>query len=443
MNSSFEDLKAKAQNFIDLLLKADFTSATNMFDDQMKIALNEAKLQETWINTIAEAGALLQLNPTRTAEMEGYKIVIIRCDFQRTIIDVQVVFNEQGQISGLNFIPTNIEYHAPDYADKSAFNETEVTIGEGKWALPGTLTVPNGSGPFPGLILVHGSGPNDRDETIGPNKTFKDLAWGLASKGIAVLRYDKRTLTHIKQLTPDLVEKMTAKEEVIDDALLAVNLMRKTEGIDPKRVFYLGHSLGATLAPRVGQQDNELAGIIIMAGGTRSIEETILDQYTYLYNLSGKITEQQKAELDALKEKVDKLKDPKFIENISRQDLPLGMPVAYWKDLHNHDPVTIVKTLDMPILVLQGGRDYQVLESKDFKGWKDALNQKTNATFKLFKKLNHLFIAGEGKSTPQEYMVEGHVEKDVIDSIVQWIKKNTLLLKNSRLNTFDKIRTDT
>lgn len=421
--NSLEDLKGIAQNFIDLLIKADFKSATNMFDDQMKIALNEDKLQETWINTIAEAGALLQLNPTDTAEMEDYKIVIIRCDFQRAIINVQVVFNKQGEISGLNFIPMNVEYHAPDYVDKSAFHEIEVTIGEGKWALPGTLTVPDGSGPFPGLVLVHGSGPNDRDETIGPNKIFKDLAWGLASKGIAVLRYDKRTLTHIKQLTPDLVEKMTAKEEVIDDALLAVELMRKTEGIDPKRVFYLGHSLGATLAPRVGQQDNELAGIIIMAGITRSIEETILDQYTYLYNLDGKITNQQKAELNVLKEKVDKLKDPEFIENISRDDLPLGMPVAYWKDLHDHDPVTIVKTLDMHILVLQGGRDYQVLESMDFKEWKDALNQKTNVEFKLFPKLNHLFIVGEGKSTPQEYMVEGHVEKDVIDSIEQWMKK--------------------
>ena len=118
---------------------------------------------------------------------------------------------------------------------------------------------------------------------------------------------------------------------------------------------------------------------------------------------------------------MDKLKDPKFIENISRQDLPLAMPVAYWKDLHNHDPVAAVKTLNIPILVLQGGRDYQVLESKDFKGWKDALNNKKNAAFKVFPELNHLFIAGEGKSSPQEYMVEGHVENEVIDSIVQWI----------------------
>ncbi len=422
MNSQFEDLKTEAQNFVGLLLKGDFKSATSRFDDQMKIALDEAKLQETFINTIAEAGALLQLNPTTTTEMEGYKIVIIRCDFQRVIIDIQVVFNEQGQISGLNFIPTNIEYHAPDYVNESAFHEVDVTIGDDEWAIPGTLTIPDGSGPFPGLILVHGSGPNDRDETIGPNKTFKDLAWGLTSCGIAVLRYDKRTYKHAKELTEDQIENMTVKEEVIDDALLAINLMRKTEGIDPKNVFLLGHSLGATLAPRIAQQDNELPGIIIMAGMTRTIEEAILDQFTYLYNLEGKITEQQKAELDDLKDKVERLKDPKFVENISKQDLPLGMPVAYWKDLHKYDPVSTVKTLNTAILVLQGGRDYQVLESKDFKGWKDALNSRENATFKLFPKLNHLFIAGEGKSTPHEYMVEGHVEKEVIDSIVQWIK---------------------
>jgi dienelactone hydrolase len=422
MNSSFEDLKAKAQNFIDLLLKGDFTSATSRFDDQMKIALNEAKLQETWIKTITEAGTLLQLNPSRTAEMEDYQMVIIRCDFQRAIIDVQVVFNEQGQISGLNFIPTNIEYHAPDYVNKSAFYETEVTIGEGKWALPGTLTVPDGSGPFPGVVLVHGSGPNDRDETIGPNKTFRDLAWGLATRGIAVLRYDKRTYTHAQQFIPEVVEKLTAKEEVLDDALLAIDLMRQQPEVDPERVFMLGHSLGATLAPRLGQMDPELAGIIIMAGITRPLEDTILDQFTYLYHLSGEITDQQKAELADLQLKVDKVKGLESSDHILSQDLPLGISVAYWMDLREHNVVDAVKTLKMPILVLQGGRDYQVLETEDFKGWKDALKNRDNATFELFPKLNHLFLAGEGKSTPQEYMVEGHVEKDVIDSIVEWMK---------------------
>jgi hypothetical protein len=322
----------------------------------------------------------------------------------------------------LNLIPTNIEYHAPDYVNKSAFHETEVTIGEGKWALPGTLTVPDGSGPFPGVVLVHGSGPNDRDETIGPNKTFRDLAWGLASRGIAVLRYDKRTFIHAKQFTPEIVEKLTAKEEVVDDALLAIELMRRTKDIDPKKVFMLGHSLGATLAPRLGQMDPELAGIIIMAGITRPLEDTILDQFTYLYHLSGEITDQQKPELADLKVKVDKVKDLESSDDILSQDLSLGISVAYWTDLREHNVVDAVKTLKMPILVLQGGRDYQVLETEDFKGWKDALKNRDNATFQLFPKLNHLFLAGEGKSTPQEYMVEGHIESDVIDSIVQWME---------------------
>jgi len=410
-----------AQEFIDQLIQGDFKGAAAKFDEPMKTALDENKLWESWQNIIADAGVLLQITPKKTTEMEGYKIVVIKCQFQRSDVDIQVVFNKKGQISGLNFTPLQTVYNPPAYVNESAFHEVEVTLGEGKWALPGTLTIPAGSGRFPGVVLVHGSGPNDRDESIGPNKTFRDLAWGLASKGIAVLRYDKRTFKHAKELTPDLIEKMTVKEEVIDDALLAVELMRQTEGINPKRVFLLGHSLGATLAPRIGQKDQELAGLIIMAGITRSLEETILDQYTYLYSLEGTMTKEQKAELESLKEKVAHLKDPE--DKISRQDLPLGVPIAYWLDLREHNVLDAAKALKMPILVIQGGRDYQVLEEKDFENWKTALKQKKNASFKLFPKLNHLFIAGEGKSTPQEYMIEGHVEKEVIDSIVQWIGK--------------------
>jgi Dienelactone hydrolase and related enzymes len=418
---SFEDLKVLAQTFVGQLLQADFKAAVSRFDDQMKNAFSEAKLQESWQNMIMEAGTLLQMVPTSTAEAEGYKIVFIKCQFQRFDIDVQVVFNQQGQISGLNFTPVQMTYNPPEYVDESSFQEVDVTVGEGKWALQGTLSLPNGSGPFPGVVLVHGSGPNDRDETIGPNKTFRDIAWGLASKGIAVLRYDKRTFEHAKQLTSDQIEKMTVKEEVIDDALLAVQLMRRTENIDPKRVFLVGHSLGATIAPRIGQQDPDIAGLVIMAGITRSLEDTILDQFTYLYSLAGTMTEQQKADLESLKEKVARLKDPEISDDISPQDLPLGVPLNYWKDLRDHNVVDIIKTLDMCILVLQGERDYQVLETKDFKSWKAALKGRSNADFKLFPKLNHLFIEGEGKSSPQEYMIEGHVREDVVNTIAQWI----------------------
>ena len=419
---SLEELKSRAQMFVVQIVKGDFATATKTFDDQMKTTFNEAKLQESWQNIVEEAGSLIQLAPILTKEMDGYKIVVIRCNFQIFGIDVQVVFNEKAQISGLNFIPIQMAYNPPEYVNESAFHEVEVTVGEGKWALPGTLTIPNGSGPFPGLILVHGSGPNDRDETVGPNKTFRDLAWGLASKGIAVLRYDKRTFKHAKKLTPDMIVNMTVKEEVIDDALLAIQLMRKTEFIDSNRIFLLGHSLGATIAPRIGEKDTKLAGLIIMAGITRPLEDTILDQFTYIYSLTETITDQQKAELETLKAKVQKLKDPELSNTLTTQDMPLGIPVIYWRDLKENNPLDAVKNLSMPILILQGGRDYQVLKTKDYEGWKTALNRSKNATFKLFTRLNHLFIAGEGISTPQEYTVEGHVDKEVVDTIIQWIK---------------------
>jgi hypothetical protein len=423
MTASFEDLKPLAQEFVSQLLRFDFTSARDRFDDQMKSVLSETELQDSWMNLVKELGTLLFMDVESTSEVENYQMVVIRCHFQRAIVDVQLVFNDQQQISGLNFIPTQMEYHPSDYVEEDAFHEEEVTIGQGLWALPGTLTLPDGPAPFPGVVLVHGSGPNDRDESIGPNKTFRDLAWGLATRGIAVLRYDKRTFTHAKQFTPEVVDKLTAKEEVLDDALLAIQLMRQRAEVDPERVYMLGHSLGATLAPRLGELDPELAGIIIMAGITRPLEDTILDQFTYLYNLSGAITDQQKAELEDLKVKVDKVKGLKIGDQVSSQELPLGISQAYWLDLHEHNVVDAVKTLTMPILVLQGGRDYQVLATDDYPGWKDALKGKDNATFQLFTTLNHLFLSGEGQSTPQEYLVEGHVEEEVIDTILKWIGK--------------------
>ena len=421
---SIENIKQMAETFVGQLLKADFNAAVTKFDDQLGTVMTEAKLQETWQNVTAEAGVFLELTTEKTSEVEGYTIINIKCHFQRFNIDVQVVFNNERQISGLNIKPVQMVYNPPEYVNESVFHEVDVTVGEGKWALPGTLTIPDGPGPFKGVVLVHGSGPNDRDETVGMNKPFRDLAWGLASQGVAVLRYEKRTFKHSKEFTPDLVAEMTVKEEVIDDALLGIQLMRENDSVDPKKVFLLGHSLGATVAPRIGLKDPNLAGLIIMAGITRSLENIILDQFTYLYSLSDNITAQQENDLEDLRKKVAKLNDPEMIDNITAQDMPLGISVAYWRDLHDNTPLDAVEKITMPILILQGERDYQVLKTKDFEeGWKKALSNRKNVSFKLFPRLNHLFIAGEGKSTPQEYNIEGHVDKDVIEVIVQWMGK--------------------
>jgi uncharacterized protein len=420
---SLEDLKVLAQNFVGQFLQADFAAASSRFDDQMKVVFPEVKFQEFWQRFIGPAGNLLRLTVVRTAEMESYRVVFIRCQFERAALDVQIIFNIRGQISGLNLMPAETKYHAPNYVDTSAFHEVDVTVGEGQWALPGTLTLPHDQGTFPGVVLVQGSGPSDRDETIGPNRIFRDLAWGLASQGIAVLRYEKRTFEYAQMFTPKLIAQMTVKEEVTDDALFAIQLMRQTPQIDPKRVFLLGHSLGATLAPRIAKQNSQLAGLIIMAGITRPLEDIILDQFTYLNSLAGPMTDEQKTELEDLKAKIVRVKDPELSSNVPANELPLGISAVYWLDLRGYSPTETVKKLNVPVLILQGGRDYQVLPEKDFEGWKTALNSRSNAQLKLFPNLNHLFIVGEGKSTPQEYGVEGHIDEVVIYTIAQWIKK--------------------
>lgn len=423
---NFENLKALSERFVSQLLQKNYDKAASQFDDQMKTAFPESELKKSWQRVTLPAGDLIQMGVLQTAEMEGHRIVSVRCQFELAAIDIQLVFNSHGHISGLSLIPSKTEYHPPEYVDISSFREVELTIGKGKWAVPGTLTIPNGSSStteqFSGVVLVHGSGPNDRDETIGPNKIFRDLAWGLASKGIAVLRYDKRTFTHASEFTQDLVLKMTVKEEVIEDALLAVNLMREMPEIDSGRVFLLGHSLGASVAPRISQQDPDLAGLIIMAGIIRPLEDTILEQFTYLYSLAGSMTGEQKATLESLKVKVARVKRLELSDEVPSKDLPLGISATYFRDLHSHPTKEILKNLLMPMLILQGGRDYQVSPTKDFQVWKDELKSRNNAGFQIFPSLNHLFIEGEGKSTPQEYGVEGHVSEEVIEVISQWLK---------------------
>jgi dienelactone hydrolase len=198
--------------------------------------------------------------------------------------------------------------------------------------------------------------------------------------------------------------------------------LRQMPGVDSGGIYVLGHSLGATLAPRIGQQDPSISGLIIMAGMTRPLEDTILDQYTYLYSLSGTMDDGQKAELEQLKAKVRRVKDPNLSDQVPARDLPLNLHPAYWLSLRGYQPAEVAKSLGMRIFVLQGGRDYQVAEAGDFPAWQKALREKGNATLKLYPKLFHLFFAGEGPSTPQEYMIEGHISDEVIRDIAGWIK---------------------
>ncbi|MGC1201548.1 MAG: alpha/beta fold hydrolase, partial [Candidatus Acidiferrales bacterium] len=253
----------------------------------------------------------------------------------------------------------------------------------------------------------------------GPNKPFKDLAWGLASQGIAVLRYEKRTDKYGTEVSDDPNE-LTVNDETISDARAAVALLASQPKIARGRVFLLGHSLGAYLAPRIAYGHPEVAGIVMLGANTERIEQLIVEQLKYIASQTGTPSAAMQREIDSAEAFAKQVESPDLKQGDHVQLLGTDSPASYWLDLRGYHPVETAELLKIPILVMQGGRDYQVPET-NFEDWKAALTTHKNVTLRLYPDLNHMFVTGTGPSTPQEYEKVGHVDEAVVSDVSTWI----------------------
>lgn len=326
-------------------------------------------------------------------------------EFEKTKLDVQLTFNESNKLLGFFLVPHKT-FEKPD-------EKTTLKIKSDAIELNGTLLVPPSNNKKKLVIFVHGSGAHDRDETIGENKPFKDIAEYLLNNGIASYRYDKRTYSYPETFS----EKSTVEEETINDAVNAAHYFKNNPDYKEYQIIILGHSQGAYLMPEIAKKA-QVSKYIFMAGNARPLQDLLVEQYNYLHAIDP--TKVPAEAVQEIKKQVAFLNSPQFNLNSPAKELPLGQSAAYWQYLKNYNQLNEVKKIKAPMFFAQGGRDYQVTE-KDFSLWKETLKNNKTAVFKLYPSLSHLFIAGSGKPSPKDYETKGKLDEQFLKDLTQFI----------------------
>ncbi len=300
----------------------------------------------------------------------------------------------------------------------------KIVVGAGtEYPLNGLMTFPDApEGKVPGAVFVHGSGPSNMDEKIYALTPFKDLAEGLAARGIASVRYDKRTFAHARKMAK---QPVTVREETVEDAILAAELLRKDPRIDPEAVFIIGHSMGAMLAPRIDAEGGDFRGLILLAGTPYRLEEILVRQLKQAGGSGGGLV--------ALMGKLeDKIFSKKFAglydmpdQEAKKKKFAGPTTLWYFKEAGRKTAADYLLESDKPVLILQGGRDFQVLPDVDFARFKELLKDRDNVEYRLYDQLNHLFVKGlynDIRKAGKEYKVEQHIGPEVLDDIAAFIR---------------------
>ncbi len=404
-------LEPKARKLVDQLSKGDFEGAEKGFGPKLWRALPKEKLAEAWKQVTAQAGSLEGVGAVSFEPVGGeYTIAWVACRFAKGPMRVKAVYDLRERLEGLFFLPGEaVPWSPAPYAKADAFDERPVVVKVAGVDLPGFLTLPKGDGPFPAVVLVHGSGPSDADESVGAVKVFKDLAQGLSSRGVLVLRYTKRTRASAAPVA-------TVEDEVIDAVHEAVKLLQGVKQVDPKRITVAGHSQGGYLAPRIAKEVKGLRSIVMLSAPARSVDALLDEQLEYLSRGADPL------DRAALLEKQKRFKEQIHSPQLKASDdvpFPVGgsSKGSYYLDLRAYEPVKTSAALPLPVLLIQGGRDYQVSAARDFGLYQQALAGKPNAVLQLLPALNHLLVPGAGESTPAEYEQPGHVDPAVIEAI--------------------------
>ncbi|MGZ3899816.1 MAG: alpha/beta hydrolase family protein [Bacteroidia bacterium] len=410
-----------AKQFIGAVKRNEYHKNYRFFDSSFYGRTISGMTQKTVEEFVREKGPIVAIEKTE-ADTQGCKMATATCIKTAKGKYLWYHYFDQGERIQRFEIDTFDQqwfYVAPPLANKN-FTRREIIIEPNAFIkLPGSLYIPNANKKAPLVIFVHGSGPHDRNTSVGKNKIFLDMALDLVQKGVSVLIYDKRTYVY-QYRDPFPMDSMDYYSETIDDAIAAFKLAKKFKDIDTNRIYIAGHSQGAMCGPLIAKGCKGLKGLILLAAPGRSLLEIIPEQLDYVNSVQSEANKGKAIEMaNAIKWQVKNAMKPDL--NLkSKTMLPFGAKPKYWLMDRNYKVLEEAKTLTLPVYVLQGGRDYNVTK-KDYDLWANAMTGKANFKSFWFEDLDHMFFEGSGMAKPEDVMKPNHVSKKVTDKMVELV----------------------
>lgn len=396
---------AEAERAFSHLKAARGDSLHAMMTPQMQRQISPLQCSLLFMQLTSQMGKFVKIDPWEATQQQGYNVLSAPLHFSRNSVDLRLVFDAGKRIAGLFFTPIEPKNETADNHQEDTtgvFTECDTAIHNGNIRLPATYCRPRGEAPTACVVLVHGSGPNDRNETLGPNKMFHDLAHRLAEAGIATLRYDKRTYVYRERTSEVSGGTLNYDTEAVDDAVAALHLAASLPNVDARRVFVAGHSLGGLLVPRIARLcEKPLAGMMSLSGGPiRSFKETLHRQLNYVVGLQGGT--------------------PAEAETAYAQMLST-LPEDYLAHAERYDFGVESAATDTPFLLLQGGCDYQIT-TDEFRLWQELLKKRPFTTCIVLPHCDHLLRRSEAMATPQSYTRHQPLDAEAIELITAFVK---------------------
>ena len=255
-----------SDNMIHYLQTRDGDKAYDLCSKVIKNVMDKEELLDLWPTIEKQFGAFKDTGEVFIKDYKSNKIVFRKLNFELLPLYFKVTIDTNMLISGIFFQPAQKQdaWKRPSYVNYTYIKNQKTEVVTEPYHLSAELTTPRSQGPFPVVILIHGSGPNDMDETTGPNKAFKDIAYGLASREIAVFRYDKRTFSYGAEMKKD---ELNMKGVIIEDVYSAIKKVKSFREVDTNRIYLLGHSLGGMVVGKIANESSDVKGVIVIAQG--------------------------------------------------------------------------------------------------------------------------------------------------------------------------------